>query len=220
MKRLSLLAAAACLPGLAACGDGGTATVRITASDTAALRQALSAVEVAEFDQICLNVVDVRLRLHADDEAENGWHSVPVVAEETDWTKESERPCPLDLAALLRGETVELAYGEVPAGDVKEIRFVLDHDQGWATLVDAPEGPEIPVFVPSGSQSGLKLKGASLRLDPDEEATIALAFDASASIREHNEGKIRIRPVIHVHGIDATPIDWEDGTGGNGPVLQ
>ena len=155
MKRLSLLAAAACLPALAGCGDGGTATVRITASDTAQLRQALSAVEVEEFDRICLNVIDVRLRVKADEEADNGWHSVPVVDESADDEAEETRPCRLDLAALLRGEMVELGYGEVPAGDVNEIRFVLGTDQGWATLVTAPL-EEIPVFVPSGSQSGLK----------------------------------------------------------------
>ena len=204
-------AAAALLSGLAACGGSGTSTVHIVASDESALRQALAAIPAEEFATICLHVVDVRLRIEADDPDESGWHSVPVPPDET-----GEEDCPLDLAALLRGEVVELAWGEVPSGKLTELRFVLAADQGYAILADDPAQERIPVFVPSGSQSGLKLKGEPIVLEPDEEEQVGLIFDAEASIREHNGDQIRIRPVIRIAGSETDPGDGAGGTGGDG----
>lgn len=209
---------------LAGCGDSGTGTVRVTASDSAALRQALGSVALEEFETICLNVVGVRVRIEAEnDDADSGWHDLQLVDREgpTDTNlgddtsaEQEEDECPLDFAALLRGEVVELAWGEVPAGDITELRFVLGSDQGYALRTDSTA--EIPVFVPSGSQSGLKFKGARIHVDPDEEQDLQLIFDAQASIRDHNGGGIRIRPVVKVKGTETVYVDGEDAD----PELQ
>jgi len=205
---------AALLALLAGCG-GGTTSVRITAHDEAALHPALTALPAGAFEQICLNVIELRLRVDADDDAQDGWHAVPVHPAGPD---DETADCPLDLAALLRGDAIELAVGEVPSGELTEIRFVLDSsDQGWATTVDAPE-TSIPVFVPSGSQSGLKLKGARIALEPDEEQDIALVFDAEASLREHQGGALRIRPVVRVRGYETVPVGEDAGS--EAPIAQ
>lgn len=237
MKRnfLGLSTAAAVLPMLAACGCGGSSTVRVTASDAGASRQALAAAPLASFDTICLNVADVRVKVDADDEGEggdevrgeDGWYHLDLLPPEeavadgtTDDATEAP-PCPLDLAALLRGEKINLAWGEVPSGDMTEMRFVLGGDQGYAIPVGQTYADRIPVLVPSGSQSGLKFKGASVPLEPDEEHEVELVFDAEASIREHNGGALRIRPVVHVRGVETVPDDENDGgTGGAGGELQ
>lgn len=228
-RKLIALSAVLAVPGLAACGDGGgTSTVRVTASDSAAMRQALAAMPLEEFDSICLNVVSVRVRIDADDpddashhEGEDGWYELALAEPEDDGTEPTDPntevpPCPLDLAALLRGEKIELAWGEVPSGDMTQLRFVLADDQGYAIRAGETWNERIPVLVPSGSQSGLKFVGPPIALEPDEEEEVELVFDAEASIREHNGGAVRIRPVVHIRGADSAPEDGAGGEGGEG----
>jgi len=210
---------------LAGCGDSGTGTVRVTASDSAALRQALGPIALEEFETICLDVVGVRVKVHAvEDHEASGWHDLRIAPDRVgrtdenlgdDTKREPEDACPLDLAALLRGEKVKLAWGEVPAGDITELRFVLGGDQGYARRLG--ETAEIPVLVPSGSQSGLKFKfkGGRIHVEPDEEQEITLVFDAKASIREHDADAVRVRPVVHVHGAETV---YEDDKKPNGPL--
>ena len=220
-------AAGAALPALAACGSGGTSTVRVSASDAGSSRQALGVAPLETFDRICLNVVDVRLRIDADDpqhgdeaRGEDGWYHLQlappedVATDEDGTTQPDAPPCPLDLAALLRGEKIDLAWGEVPSGVMTELRFVLAEDQGYAIPAGQTWNERIPVLVPSGSQSGLKFKGAAIELEPDEDQEVELVFDAEASIREHNGGALRIRPVVHVRGVESVPDDGAGGTAG------
>lgn len=195
------------LAGLALFGTGcstGDATLRLVATDTSAAQRGLAAEPLEEFEAIVLNVRTVRVRIDAEDGA-SGWHDLRTCATEprngTDPTGSAgSDTCELDLLGLLRGETIELAWGDVPAGKLTQLRFVLADVQGYALRADNPEA--IPVVVPSGSQSGLKLVGGAIDLEPDEERLVQLRFDASASIREHQGGAVRVRPVIHIAGAE------------------
>lgn len=212
------------LPLLAACG-GDDSYVTVRASDASALRQALGEVSIDDYDSIELNVVAVRLRIHGTDDSKKSkdgpWYDLALARippqqqlgqpQGRDW--EPGRPYILDLVRLLKGGDFILAEGEVPAGTLTQIRFVLDSKQaGWAYPVGSmrSESRRVPLVVPSGAQSGLKLTGGKFNLEPSEDHTIQLQFDSRASIREHNGGALRIRPVIKLKGTGTVMIDVDD----------
>lgn len=93
-----------------------------------------------------------------------------------------------NLLALQNGITDTLATGDVPDGVLKEIRFILGSNN--TVMVN---GKTEPLTIPSGSESGLKIK-----IDKDLGETLntfLLDFDAALSIKEENGG-YKLRPVI------------------------
>ena len=81
-----------------------------------------------------------------------------------------------------------IAKGNVPDGSLKEVRFILG-DKNSVVV----SGNERPLVIPSGSESGLKVK-----IDKDLGETLnsfILDFDAALSIKEEN-GEYKLRPVI------------------------
>ena len=95
-----------------------------------------------------------------------------------------------NLLELQNGLTDTIAKGNVPDGILKEVRFVLGSDNSVVV-----NGEEKPLTIPSGSESGLKVK-----IDKDLKETLnsfILDFDAALSIKEEN-GEYKLRPVIKV----------------------
>lgn len=190
---------------LVACGDGDTATLRLTAGGTGgkALVQALSSRQPEDFSSIRLNVVSVRVHVVGDDEGEEGekkskggkWHEL---------LQEEDKPFTLDLLKLLEGELIQLAEGEIPAGKLTQIRFVLDSkNPGHATPAGSdPEDEEafIRVRVPSGTTSGLKIKGKPIAIEAGTTRDLRMDFDVRASLKDDKDG-LRIRPVIQLRGV-------------------
>lgn len=212
------------VPVLAACGSGDTSYVKVRASDATALRQALGEVSIDGYDAIELNVVAVRLRIKEEDQKgkDGSWHDLPLYRFENlrgghTESGPGDRPGDerddrviLDLVRLLSDKGFTIAEGEVPAGVLTQIRFVLDsREQGWAYPKGTNRSPQHrePVFVPSGSQSGLKLTGAKFHLEAGEDVALDLLFDARASVREHKDGSLRVRPVIQLRNAKTVPVD-------------
>lgn len=216
------------IPALSGCGEAGQSHVRVTAADASALRQALGKTTIENYDSIRLNVSAIRVRIDADDdtldEAEEGegsgsWYDLSLVRppEDQDAVQEEPDRYVLDLVQLVEGGEFDLAEGEVPAGVLTQIRFVLDaNDPGTACLASDPTNCT-GVLVPSGSQSGLKLVGGEFVLEPQADTWIRLEFDAEASLHEHHDGRLRIRPVIHISGATSenVPVDGSGGKGGD-----
>jgi hypothetical protein len=93
-----------------------------------------------------------------------------------------------NLLALQNGLTDTIAKGTVPEGILKEVRFIL----GSNNTVKV-NGVVKPLVVPSGSESGLKIK-----IDKHLRETLnsfILDFDAALSIKEESDG-YKLRPVI------------------------
>jgi len=93
-----------------------------------------------------------------------------------------------NLLALQNGLTDTIAKGTIPDGILKEVRFILG-DKNTVKVNGALE----PLVIPSGSESGLKIKidkhlGETLN-------TFILDFDAALSIKEETDG-YKLRPVI------------------------
>lgn len=185
---------------LTACGDD--ATLRIVAGEKTAHR-GVHALRAHDFESIVLNVVAVRVHVIADDEEgrkkKGRWHEL---------LDEEDKPFELDLIRLLDGELTQLAEGEIPAGKLTQLRFVLDaRDPGWAIRTD---GEEMPVRVPSGTTSGLKIQGKPIRIEEGQTRELRVDFDLQASLREEKGGTLRIRPVIQLRDVPTIYEVWDE----------
>ena len=85
-----------------------------------------------------------------------------------------------------------VASGEMPSGDITEIRLVLD--DGNTIVVD---GTEYALTTPSGQSSGWKVKlTENPVLVPGVTYTLLLDFDAAKSIVQTGNGKYLLKPVV------------------------
>lgn len=96
-----------------------------------------------------------------------------------------------NLLGLQNGVDTVLATGSFPQQVLKEIRFVL----GSNNTVKDSAGVVHPLTIPSGSESGLKIKvdkklGATLN-------TLIIDFDAALSVKKENSG-YKLRPVLKI----------------------
>ena len=93
-----------------------------------------------------------------------------------------------NLLGLQNGVDTLIAQATIPTGMVKEIRLVV----GPANTVKV-DGQEYPLTIPSGAESGLKIKVNKNLQAPIE--TLLIDFDAALSIHEETDG-YKLRPVI------------------------
>ena len=86
-----------------------------------------------------------------------------------------------------------VASGEMPSGDISEVRLILN-DNGNTIVV---AGVSQPLTTPSAQSSGWKVKLAEdFRLVPDVTYSLLLDFDAAKSIVRTGNGKYLLKPVI------------------------
>jgi len=93
--------------------------------------------------------------------------------------------------ALQNGVDTLLAYDTVPAGVLKEIRFVVGSRN--SIKIDSTV---YPLTIPSGSESGLKIKLSkqlNARLD-----SVLIDFDAALSILKTDAGDYKLKPVLKI----------------------
>lgn len=102
-----------------------------------------------------------------------------------------------NLLDLQNGIDTVIATGDLQLTQITEIRLVLGPDN---TVV--ADGKTYDLKVPSGSQSGLKIK-ICLDLTDAPQYDLLLDFDAGASIHQTGNGKFIMKPVIHVMNPDA-----------------
>ncbi|HJW15733.1 MAG TPA: DUF4382 domain-containing protein [Flavisolibacter sp.] len=113
---------------------------------------------------------------------------VKMNTEEDSWTSVQAKDTTVNLLDLQNGITTIIAQDNVPAGVLKEVRFILGSDN--YVVVD---GIRHDLSTPSAEDSGLKIKidkelGESLN-------TFVLDFDADLSVKEQN-GAYKLMPVI------------------------
>ncbi|MNQ91032.1 hypothetical protein D3C85_1063960 [compost metagenome] len=86
-----------------------------------------------------------------------------------------------------------VASGEMPSGEITEIRLVLN-DNGNTIVVD---GTPSNLTTPSGQSSGWKVKlKANPTLVPGVTYSLLLDFDAAKSIVKTGNGKYILKPVV------------------------
>ena len=109
----------------------------------------------------------------------------------TGWVDINTRSGVYNLLDLQNGIDTVLALGIVPAGTLKEVRFVLGTDN--SIKIDSAT---YPLTIPSGSESGLKIK-LNKRLNATLDSLV-IDFDAALSILQTGNGEYKLKPVLKI----------------------
>ena len=134
--------------------------------------------EPTDFDEVNVDIREVRVKF-AKDTTSNGWVTLAT------------NPGIYNLLAYQNGVDTLLATGTFPVQVVKEIRFILGPNN---TIKDG--GVVYPLVIPSGSESGLKIKfSKDLRATLE---TMIIDFDAALSIQKEGTGDYKLRPVLKI----------------------
>lgn len=96
-----------------------------------------------------------------------------------------------DLLGLQNGIDTLIASGTIPSNSVREIRFVLGSNN---TIKVA--GTVYPLTIPSGSESGLKIKVNKQLNGPVD--SLLIDFDAALSIHVTGNGDYMLKPVLKI----------------------
>jgi hypothetical protein len=96
-----------------------------------------------------------------------------------------------NLLGLQNGVDTLLATGVIPSDEVKEIRLVLGDDNSIKI-----NGIVYPLTIPSGSESGLKIK-INKRLNGSLDSLL-IDFDAALSILQTGAGDYKLKPVLKI----------------------
>lgn len=143
-------------------------------SGTSNLQVRLTDAPVA-FDSVNVDIREVRVNLRNDSA---GWVSLNTTAGV------------YNLLGLQNGVDTLLATGTVQAGTVQELRLILGSNN---TVVVG--GVSFPLTIPSGSESGLKIKvGKNINAGID---SLLVDFDAALSIKLEG-GSYKLRPVLRI----------------------
>ncbi|PZR25601.1 MAG: hypothetical protein DI535_17440 [Citrobacter freundii] len=107
------------------------------------------------------------------------------------WTTLHTKAGVYNLLDFQNGIDTVLATGLVPTGPLKEVRFILGSNNSITI-----DNVNYPLTVPSGSESGLKIKiDKQLRTSVD---SLLIDFDAALSIHQTGNGKYILQPVLKV----------------------
>lgn len=129
----------------------------------------------AAFDEVNVDIREVRVNFKDDS---------------TGWVTLNTNAAVYNLLGLQNGVDTLLATGNVQTGIVKEIRLILGPNN---SILE--NGVSKPLTVPSGAESGLKIKvGKNLRAGLD---SILVDFDAALSVKSE-AGGYKLRPVLKI----------------------
>ena len=106
------------------------------------------------------------------------------------WVPLQTTPGIYNLLGLQNGVDTLIAEGNFSTNVVKEIRLVLGDNNSIKAY-----GQIYPLTIPSGSESGLKIK-VSKQLNANLE-TLLIDFDAALSINQEIDG-YKLRPVLRI----------------------
>jgi hypothetical protein len=98
----------------------------------------------------------------------------------------------LDYRIGTNNPDILVATGEMPSGEVTEVRLVLNDG---STIVE--NGVQKALRTPSGQSSGIKVKlNNNLSLEPGATYSLVLDFDAAKSIVSLGNGGYLLKPVV------------------------
>lgn len=147
-------------------GNGNATTVKVRLTDNP-----------YNAEEVNVDIQQVRVMFNED--SVNGWANLNTHAGV------------YNLLGLQNGVDTLLAVGTIPTNTVKEIRFVLGTDN---TIKIA--GIVFPLTIPSGSESGLKIK-VNKQLNASLDSLL-IDFDAALSIHQTGTGSYQLKPVLKI----------------------
>ncbi|MBL7740512.1 MAG: DUF4382 domain-containing protein [Chitinophagaceae bacterium] len=126
--------------------------------------------------EVNVDIREVRVNIHDDS---------------TGWIRLNTHAGVYNLLELQNGIDTLLAQGIIPTGTLKEVRFVLGSDN--SIVIDSIS---YPLSIPSGSESGLKIKlNKQLNVSLD---SLIIDFDAALSILKTGAGDYKLKPVLKI----------------------
>lgn len=162
IRSAKYLSVAALTTALAACGGGGSVS-----GDGTTGTMSLGITDAPALDLSTVTIAFTKVRLKPED---GDWIEFPLNGFETQ-----------NLLDLQGGVTRPLVTDEkVPAGNYTELRLIVDTDRSFVKRQSTGDN-EYTLAVPSGEQSGLKLKGHFV-VAADTTTNFTLDFDARKSI--------------------------------------
>jgi hypothetical protein len=129
----------------------------------------------AIYDQVNVDVREIRVNMRDDS---TGWITLNTNAKV------------YNLLSLQNGVDTVVATGTVETGSLKEIRFILGSNNSIVI-----GGVTYPLVIPSGEESGLKLK-VDKKINASVE-TLLVDFDADLSVKLETDG-YKLRPVLRI----------------------
>jgi Domain of unknown function (DUF4382) len=167
--KIILFSLAICLGTFISCkktDSTSTLQVRLTDAPTA-------------LDEVNVDIREVHVKFSDDSLGNDGWVTLATNARV------------YNLLNFQNGVDTVLANGNFPNNVVKQIRFVLGPNN---SVKD--NGIVYPLTIPSGSESGLKIK-VSKSLQATLE-TLVIDFDAALSVKKEGPGDYKLRPVLKI----------------------
>jgi Domain of unknown function (DUF4382) len=135
----------------------------------------------ADYDAVNIEVVSIQLKASSDG-GENGWQTLPMTSS----------PANFNLLEFTNGMDTLLSSVELPAGNVSQLRLILG-DNNSITVNGVTE--DLPLEVPSGSESGLKFN-IHADLIGGIEYKLWIDFDVLRSIVVNGNGDYILKPLI------------------------
>jgi hypothetical protein len=148
-------------------GDTSTLQVRLTDGPT-------------NLREVNIDLREVKVKFNDDSSSSQGWVTLNTHAGI------------YNLLGLQNGVDTVIATSPLPKDTVKEIRFIL----GSNNSIKDTFGMVYPLTIPSGSESGLKIK-VSKKLNASLE-TVLIDFDAALSIFQTGTGDYKLKPVLKI----------------------
>lgn len=185
MRMLSLTASFASLALLAACGSGSGAPTT-SVSQPMEIRLIDAPTDAVSEIVVTLTRIDVHV-------AGSGWSTLV------------DKTQTVDLLKLQGGTYQTLGISAVPSGHITQFRLYTS--EAGPNFVTTPDGAHHDLKVPSGEESGIKLK-ANFHVAPCAKGYITFDFDGKKSIFTHPLGagagdEWILRPVIRLHALVA-----------------
>ncbi|BDG03774.1 DUF4382 domain-containing protein [Anaeromyxobacter oryzae] len=190
-RRNSIVAGAAVIVAIA--------TVAACSQQRGPGQLAVKLVDAPNPNVTAINVNVTAVRTH---EAGIGWRTV------------SDVPVRVDLMKL-KDSVQDLGLVNLPAGTITQIRLLVSKDGNTAVV----DGVEVPLVVPSGTESGIKI-GGPWEIGPCALTTVTLDFDGDKSISVHPTGsgdEWILRPVVRTKKTEHAPGTCNGDEGGTGP---
>jgi len=177
---------------ISGCGGGGTTTTASSSTGTLSL-SITDAPPQLEGNVTGVNIAVIGIKYNY----EGNWI-----------TAEDFVPQTFNLLDLQNGKSLHLGDMILPAGHYQEIRFILAAPTKESEVKSNPDcnityadGSSVPLFVPSGGQSGYKGKGA-FDITADAKIEVTADFDLYKSIvvtgKSTKNTKYILKPVIRL----------------------
>ncbi|WP_420576767.1 DUF4382 domain-containing protein [Ekhidna sp.] len=215
-RLLTLLITVLMVAAISSCSD--STEIDNNGMTTARMQVALVD-DPAEYDAILIDVQGVEYRIDTDstEEGENeGEEDGEENSEEEsdndgEWNTLEVTPTVYDLLKLNNGEEAILADEDIEAGELEQVRLILGNNN--KIVID---GDTSDIFVPSGSQTGLKIN-IDGEVEDNKFYRLVLDFDAAQSVVELGNGEHILKPVVRA---TLTEVDEEDVFGSISGVVM